>query len=76
MSIQPDKNLIKQRFKRSLSTYNEQAQVQLEMSLSIIYNLKELFGDNFFTILEIGSGTGILTQKIIDNFTFVEALPQ
>ncbi len=62
-----DKKNIQKKFEQSLTTYNENALVQKQMAnkLVSIINRKK-----FDKILEIGSYTGILTKKIVDNFEF------
>ncbi|MFH0702947.1 MAG: malonyl-ACP O-methyltransferase BioC [bacterium] len=67
-----NKNLIKTRFKKSLDTYNRHATVQTGMAAKLIEILAKNCGNKFETILEIGCGTGILTEKILKNINFSE----
>ncbi len=62
-----NKQLIQEKFEKSISTYNSNATIQKQMALKLI-NLIER--KNFKNILEIGSYTGILTELAIKKFTF------
>ena len=64
-----NKELIKQRFGRKLPTYNEHARIQKQMAEKII---KLLNSNNrkFDSILEIGCGTGLLTEIIVQNIEY------
>ena len=59
-------DLIKTRFARSLKTYDKNAIVQKQMAETLL----GLIDDNFKPkkILEIGSGTGLLTKLVVKNF--------
>ena len=57
-----NKELIKTRFKRSIKTYDENAFVQKTMADELIFLLGE---KKFKNILEIGSYTGILTERLV-----------
>jgi len=58
------KELIKSRFKKSLKTYNENAVVQKIMAK----NLVKFLGKNLYkNIVELGCGTGFLTEEIVKN---------
>lgn len=59
--------LIIKRFKRSLSTYDDNAQIQEIMATNLISLLPQ---KTFNSILEIGCGTGILTKKCVENLKF------
>jgi malonyl-CoA O-methyltransferase len=54
-----NKDLIKQRFSKQLNIYDEHAKIQKQMAEKLIKFLPQ---SNFDTILEIGSGTGLLTK--------------
>ena len=58
-----NKELIKRRFKRSLKTYDKNAFVQKIMADELVFLLGE---KKFKNILEIGSYTGILTERLIE----------
>ena len=62
-----NKSLIRKRFEKGLSTYDENAVVQKIMAK----NLVELLGAvEFKNILELGCGTGVLTKEVTDNIRF------
>lgn len=62
-----NKNLIQKRFAKSLNTYNDNAKIQKIMAEKLI----SLSGrKDYENILEIGCGTGLLTEKALKNFTF------
>ncbi len=65
--IEPDKELIKQRFKKSLSTYDKNAVVQREMATQLVEFLPK---KEFNSILEVGCGTGFLTKEIKDKIKY------
>ena len=62
-----NKDLIKKRFARSLKTYNEHAVVQKKMAETLISMLER---KKYSKILEIGCGTGILTELAAKNLYF------
>lgn len=59
-----DKNLVKQRFARSLRTYSEQAVVQQQTAARMMKALVKAADNRFPAILEIGCGAGMLTRLI------------
>lgn len=61
-----NKELIKKRFGRKLSSYNNNAHIQKQMAEKLVSMLDKQ--DNK-TILEIGCGTGILTQLAVKNLS-------
>ncbi len=62
-----DKSLVKKRFKKSLSTYNDNAIIQKQTAEKLISLLPE---KQYSSILEIGCATGLLTEKIKQNLSF------
>ena len=62
-----NKELIKKRFNRKLNTYNENARIQKQMAEKIISFLPE---SSFNNILEIGCGTGLLTEIAAKKFNY------
>lgn len=54
-----NKDLIKKRFSRKLNSYNDNAKIQKQMAEKLI---KLLDGSVFSSVLEIGCGTGLLTN--------------
>lgn len=67
-----DKEKVKDKFKKSLKTYTNEAFVQKQMALNLKDKLIENCGDNFNSIFEIGCGTGILTEILIKSLDFKE----
>lgn len=65
-----DKNRVRKRFQTSADSYNENALIQKETAGELIEKLLKISGKNYDRILEIGCGTGLLTQKIKENLTF------
>lgn len=66
-----EKHLIQSRFKKGFATYEDGAFVQARMARLLTEMLKSHQSD-FDKIMEIGSGTGLLTREIVDNFKFKE----
>lgn len=62
-----NKDLVKKRFSKSLEKYNENAKIQKRMAENLVKLINKTSVDK---ILEIGCGTGFLTQQISDNFEF------
>ena len=62
-----NKNLLKTRFSKSLSTYQVYATVQQDMAK---YLISLLPSKNYKNILELGCGTGFLTKLANQNITF------
>lgn len=62
-----DKSLVKKRFSKSLKTYNDNAYIQKIMAKELIELLPK---NNYNSILEVGSATGILTKEIVEKLKF------
>ena len=62
-----NKDLIQKRFAKNLDTYNNNARIQKKMAARLLSFLDR---KDFNDILEIGCGTGFLTQLVNDNFNF------
>jgi len=64
-----NKELIKKRFAKNLDTYNANARIQKQMTERLLS-----FADKneYDSILEIGCGTGLLTQSAVNKFSFKE----
>ena len=59
-----DKKLIKQRFKKNLKTYKDNCAVQNKMAET----LTDMITKPPKSVLELGSGCGILTEKLVSKF--------
>lgn len=67
--MQIDFDLVKTRFEKSFNTYSENAIVQKKMANKMIYYLSKI-NSQFDSILELGVGTGLLTEEIIKKIKF------
>ena len=67
--MQTDYKNIKKHFEKSMNSYNKNAVVQNLMASKMIIELIKI-SDSFDNILELGSGTGLLTEKIAKNLSF------
>lgn len=70
MRFQIDKNIIKNKFIDSIKTYDKNAIVQKKMAKELLDFVLQFSGNKFNHILEIGSGTGLLTKEIVDSIEF------
>lgn len=62
-----NKDLIQKRFAKNLDTYNDNAKIQKKMAERLLSFLDR---KDFDDILEIGCGTGFLTQLVNEKFSF------
>lgn len=62
-----NKELVKTRFQKQLKTYSENSIVQKEMANKLINLLTK---NSFQSVLELGCGSGILTQKLTNKITY------
>lgn len=69
MLIDPKK--VKKQFEKSFDKYNSNAVVQKELAEKLVLQVSKI-GNDYTKILEIGSGTGLLTKEISKNFNFKE----
>lgn len=60
-----DKDLIRQRFAKSIDTYPENAVVQTEVAGKMAGMVEKYCGTSFGKVLEVGCGTGIFTGKLL-----------
>ena len=66
-----NKDLIKQRFRRKLNSYNENARIQKQMAEKLISFISHSDTEKKLgNILEIGCGTGLLTELAVNKFSF------
>jgi|GEM_PF-809701 malonyl-ACP O-methyltransferase BioC len=63
-----NKNIIEQRFTKSLKTYDQYAIVQQEMLNHLADLCLKHVGQSFSKTFEFGMGTGMLTQRLLDTF--------
>lgn len=68
--MQVNPKILKQKFEKSMPKYNDNALVQREMAELLVNLLIKNFGKSYPRILELGSGTGILTEYINDKLKF------
>lgn len=73
-----NKDLIKKRFSRKLKSYNDNARIQKQMAENLI---KLLDSFNFSSVLEIGCGTGLLTNIVNEKikykkYTAIDIVPE
>ncbi len=62
-----NKELIQKRFEKNLCTYNDNAKIQKKMAEHLVSLLPS---KNFNNILEIGCGSGLLTELILEKVSF------
>lgn len=67
-----NKELVKQRFEKNLSTYTDNAIIQKHMASELVASLIANCSENFSQILEIGCGAGTLTREILNQLKFEE----
>ena len=65
----PDKALIRKRFSRGLNTYSEAADIQPRMADKLCSMIAG-YRTEFSNILEIGAGTGLLTDRLDHSITW------
>lgn len=64
-----DKNLVKKRFQKSFSTYDDNAIIQKSMAKKLVSLLPV---NTYKSVLEIGTATGVLTKEIKKKILFEE----
>jgi len=62
--MSPDKELVRERFGRSLAGYDGEAAVQRGMAVALVEEILSHGGDSFDSALEIGCGTGLLSREL------------
>ncbi len=63
-----DKTLVRERFKKNLKTYKDNSVIQNKMADKLI----SMISNNPKSILELGCGTGVLTEKLINKYHFTK----
>jgi malonyl-CoA O-methyltransferase len=66
---QINKKRVEQSFKKSINSYNKHAVVQKQICNTLLQALIDNCGTSFPQVLEIGAGTGLLTEKLIHNIS-------
>lgn len=64
-----DKQLVIQRFTKALPTYDETVIIQPKIIEQLVEYIKDIKIYNYERILEIGAGTGMLTNKLLEIFS-------
>ena len=67
--MQIDNKHIKKQFEKSMQDYDQNATVQILMALKMIFELTKI-SNTFENVLELGSGTGILTKRLASELDF------
>lgn len=67
--MQIDNKHIKKQFEKSMQDYDQNATVQILMALKMVFELTKI-SNTFENILELGSGTGILTKRLASELDF------
>lgn len=68
--MQVNPKILKQKFEKSMSKYNDNAVVQKKMAEKLSAMLIRRVGHEFFHILELGAGTGLLTEIIVRDYKY------
>ena len=69
MSQQVNKARVQTSFAKRLYSYNQHAEAQAYMAEELIERLRQIHPDRFARVLEIGCGTGILTERFLKTFS-------
>ncbi len=67
--MQVDIKNIKKQFEKSMNDYDKNAAVQDLMASKLVIELLKI-SDNFENILELGSGTGLLTKRLVKSIRY------
>jgi len=67
--MQVNPKIVKKQFEKSMDKYNENAIVQRIMAQKLVSALTKIRKD-FPNVLEIGAGTGILTEELVKKITY------
>ncbi len=70
--VEIDKQLIKERFAKSIDTYNAHAISQKQIAETLIKYIQKHSEDKFNKVLELGAGTGFLTNELLNAFSINE----
>jgi len=64
-----NKDLLQKRFRCASKTYNSHATVQKQMASCLVKMASKYIPNEQESMTELGCGTGLLSQQILDNFT-------
>ncbi|MDR1327211.1 MAG: methyltransferase domain-containing protein [Heliobacteriaceae bacterium] len=67
--MQVNPKIVKKQFEKSMDKYNENAVVQRLMAQKLVSALAKIRA-NSPVVLEIGAGTGVLTEELVKNITY------
>jgi malonyl-ACP O-methyltransferase BioC len=70
MKAEINKSIVEQRFRKSMPTYEKTAVAQQQMAINLVNMVMNHYGKQFAQVLEIGTGTGLLTKRIVETLTF------
>lgn len=68
--MQVNPKILKQKFEKSMPKYNANAIVQREMAERLVELLVKFCDNDFSQVLELGSGTGILTEIVANRLVY------
>ena len=68
MSQQVDKARVQTSFSKRLYSYNQHAEAQIRMAEELIERIHRIHPHRFARALEIGCGTGVLTERFLKTF--------
>lgn len=67
-----NKEIVRDCFQKNFNTYEKYAVVQKKIASTLINQLKNYCDNKLQNVLEIGSGTGFLTEKVLKSFEVKE----
>lgn len=67
--MQIDNKHIKKQFEKSMQDYDQNATVQMLMAMKMVFELTKI-SKTFENVLELGSGTGVLTKQLARELNF------
>lgn len=68
MEMLIDKVLVKRQFDNGLKTYDNCAQTQRNVAAKLVQMVHGIGFEQFNKVFEVGCGSGLLTQKLLENF--------
>ncbi len=64
-----DKSRVQHSFFKSMFSYNQHAEVQARMAEELLESLRRVHPAGFSRVLEIGCGSGLLTERLLKRFS-------